>query len=38
VILIGSKKALAIAVRNNKTAARFSRLKERLRGAIQSAN
>jgi exodeoxyribonuclease V alpha subunit len=32
VILIGSKKALAIAVRNNKTAARFSRLKERLRG------
>jgi len=30
VILIGSKKALAIAVRNNKTAARFSRLKERL--------
>jgi exodeoxyribonuclease V alpha subunit len=31
VILIGSKKALAIAVRNNKTAARFSRLRERLR-------
>ncbi|HUJ11688.1 MAG TPA: ATP-dependent RecD-like DNA helicase [Verrucomicrobiae bacterium] len=30
VILIGSKKALAIAVRNNKTAARFSRLRERL--------
>jgi exodeoxyribonuclease V alpha subunit len=32
VILIGSKKALAIAIRNNKTAARFSRLRERLRG------
>ena len=31
VILIGSKRALAIAVRNNKTAARFSRLRERLR-------
>jgi exodeoxyribonuclease V alpha subunit len=30
VILIGSKKALAIAVRNNKTAARFTRLRERL--------
>jgi exodeoxyribonuclease V alpha subunit len=30
VILVGSKKALAIAVRNNKTSARFSRLKERL--------
>ena len=38
VILIGSKKALAIAIRNNKTAARYSRLKERLRGAIQSAD
>ncbi|MGD0060617.1 MAG: ATP-dependent RecD-like DNA helicase [Verrucomicrobiia bacterium] len=35
VILIGSKKALAIAIRNNKTAARYSRLKERLRGTIQ---
>jgi len=33
VILIGSKKALSIAVRNNKTAARFSRLRERLRNA-----
>ncbi|MGO9244993.1 MAG: ATP-dependent RecD-like DNA helicase [Verrucomicrobiia bacterium] len=33
VILIGSKKALAIAVRNNKTAARYSRLKDRLRQA-----
>ena len=33
VILVGSKKALAIAVRNNKTAARFSRLRERLREA-----
>jgi exodeoxyribonuclease V alpha subunit len=32
VILIGSKRALAIAVRNNKTAARFSRLRERLGG------
>jgi exodeoxyribonuclease V alpha subunit len=31
VILIGSKKALAIAVRNNKHAARYSRLKELLR-------
>jgi exodeoxyribonuclease V alpha subunit len=31
VILIGSRKALAIAVRNNKTTARFSRLRERLR-------
>ncbi|MGD0016701.1 MAG: ATP-dependent RecD-like DNA helicase [Verrucomicrobiia bacterium] len=31
VILIGSKKALAIAVRNNKTAARFTRLQERLK-------
>ncbi len=33
VILIGSKKALAIAVRNNKTAMRFSRLRDRLRAA-----
>jgi len=31
VILIGSKKALAIAVRNNKTAARYSCLCDRLR-------
>ena len=31
VILVGSKKALTIAVRNNKTAARYSRLRERLR-------
>ena len=31
VILIGSKKALAIAVRNNDTAGRFSRLQDRLR-------
>jgi exodeoxyribonuclease V alpha subunit len=37
VILIGSKKALAIAVRNDKTAARYSRLKDRLRGAIHPA-
>ena len=33
VILIGSKKALAIAIRNNKTAARFTRLRERLQQA-----
>ena len=33
VILIGSKKALAIAIRNNKTAARYSRLRERLRAS-----
>jgi exodeoxyribonuclease V alpha subunit len=33
VILVGSKKALAIAVRNNKTGARFSRLRDRLREA-----
>ncbi len=32
VILIGSKKALGIAIRNNKTAARYSRLRERLNG------
>ncbi len=32
VILIGSQKALAIAIRNNKTADRYSRLRERLRG------
>lgn len=31
VVLVGSKKALAIAVHNNKTAARFSLLRERLR-------
>ena len=31
VILIGSKKALGIAVRNNKTAARYSCLQDRLR-------
>ena len=31
VILVGSKKALAIAVRNDKTSARYSRLLERLR-------
>jgi exodeoxyribonuclease V alpha subunit len=33
VILVGSKKALAIAIRNNKTAARFSRLRERLQNS-----
>jgi len=32
VILVGSKKALTIAIRNNKTAGRYSRLRERLRG------
>ncbi len=30
VVLIGSKKALSIAVRNDKTAARYTRLKQRL--------
>ena len=34
VILVGSKKALAIAVRNNQTAARYSRLRERLRNPL----
>ena len=38
VILVGSKKALAIAIRNNKTAARFSRLRERLRNVSESAD
>ncbi len=33
VVLVGSQKALALAVRNNQTAARFSRLRERLRDA-----
>jgi len=37
VILVGSKKALAIAIRNNKTAARFSRLQERLRAGRHSS-
>ncbi len=31
VILVGSKKALAIAIRNNRTATRHSRLRDRLR-------
>ncbi|MEI6084465.1 MAG: ATP-dependent RecD-like DNA helicase [Verrucomicrobiota bacterium] len=31
VILVGSKKALALAIRNNRTAARYSRLAELLR-------
>jgi exodeoxyribonuclease V alpha subunit len=31
VVLVGSKKALAIAIRNNRTASRHSRLRERLR-------
>jgi exodeoxyribonuclease V alpha subunit len=30
VIVVGSKKALALAIRNDKTTARFSRLRERL--------
>ncbi len=34
VILVGSKKALAIALRNNKTAARYSLLRERLSKSI----
>jgi exodeoxyribonuclease V alpha subunit len=38
VILVGSTKALAIAIRNNKTAARFSRLRERLRAVSESAD
>jgi len=32
VVLIGQKKALGLAVRNNRTAERFSGLLERLRG------
>jgi exodeoxyribonuclease V alpha subunit len=32
VVLVGSKKALAIAVRNNRTAARYSLLRDRLAG------
>jgi exodeoxyribonuclease V alpha subunit len=35
VILVGSPKALAIAVRNDKTATRHSRLRERLQGATR---
>jgi exodeoxyribonuclease V alpha subunit len=38
VILIGSKKALSIAIHNNKTAARYSRLKERLRDTRMTAD
>ena len=30
VVLVGSKKALSIAVRNNNTAARYTRLRHRL--------
>jgi exodeoxyribonuclease V alpha subunit len=37
VILVGSKKALTIAVRNNKTAARYSRLRERLRSLVANS-
>jgi len=32
VVLVGTKKALAIAVHNDKTQQRFTRLKERLQG------
>jgi exodeoxyribonuclease V alpha subunit len=31
VVLVGAKKAMAIAVRNDKTEKRFTRLRERLR-------
>jgi len=34
VVLIGTKKALAIAIRNNKPQLRYTRLKERLMGAL----
>jgi exodeoxyribonuclease V alpha subunit len=37
VVLVGSKKALAIAVRNNKTASRHSLLQQRLRGDTPAA-
>jgi exodeoxyribonuclease V alpha subunit len=37
VVIVGSKKALGIAVRNNKTADRHSRLRERLRGSLSRA-
>jgi len=30
VVLVGTKKALAIAIRNDKTQKRFTRLRERL--------
>ncbi|NQU10693.1 ATP-dependent RecD-like DNA helicase [bacterium] len=36
VVLVGSRKALAIAVRNDRTAARFSRLRERLQQGTAS--
>ncbi len=35
VILIGTKRALAIAVRNNKTQMRYTRLRERLSGNLK---
>lgn len=38
VVLVGSKKALAIAVRNNKTSRRYTLLKERLTGAVRDAS
>jgi len=34
VVLVGTKKALSIAVRNNKTQLRYTLLKERLQGSI----
>lgn len=33
VVLVGTKKALAIAVKNDRTQARYTRLKERLTAA-----
>jgi len=33
-VLIGTKKAVAIAVKNNKIVERHSLLKERIRGAV----
>jgi exodeoxyribonuclease V alpha subunit len=39
VILVGSKKALAIAVNNNKIRKRYTRLRERLMaGGIETSN
>ncbi len=36
VVMVGTSKALAIAVKNNKMEKRFTRLAERLAGAVQS--
>jgi len=38
VVLVGSKKALAMAVRNDKTSRRHTLLKERLTGALKEAS